>query len=84
MELDAVPKTVYWDVVDHCYLCDMCYMTKCPVCAAARVERRFSAPDAACQRRRASGKTVRRTRDKILSATDTVGKLAGIPVVVNA
>ena len=23
------PK-VYWEVVDHCYLCDMCYMTKCP------------------------------------------------------
>ena len=30
MELDTVPKAVYWDVVDHCYLCDMCYMTKCP------------------------------------------------------
>jgi hypothetical protein len=30
MELDTVPKTVYWDVVDHCYLCDMCYMSKCP------------------------------------------------------
>ena len=30
MELDTVPKSVYWDVVDHCYLCDMCYMTKCP------------------------------------------------------
>ena len=30
MELDSVAKTVYWDVVDHCYLCDMCYMTKCP------------------------------------------------------
>src|ERR1017187_3813882 len=29
-EVDAVPKKAYWDVVDHCYLCDMCYMTKCP------------------------------------------------------
>ena len=29
-ELDGVDKKVYWDVVDHCYLCDMCYMTKCP------------------------------------------------------
>ena len=29
-ELDGVPKAVYWDVVDHCYLCDMCYMSKCP------------------------------------------------------
>jgi glycerol-3-phosphate dehydrogenase subunit C len=24
------PRQVYWNVVDHCYLCDMCYMTKCP------------------------------------------------------
>ncbi len=30
MEVDGVPREVYWDVVDHCYLCDMCYMTKCP------------------------------------------------------
>ncbi len=29
-ELDGVDKRVYWKVVDHCYLCDMCYMTKCP------------------------------------------------------
>ena len=29
-ELDGVDKKVYWEVVDHCYLCDMCYMTKCP------------------------------------------------------
>ena len=30
LELDGVDKKVYWDVVDHCYLCDMCFMTKCP------------------------------------------------------
>ena len=29
-EVDSVPKEVYWDVVDNCYLCDMCYMSKCP------------------------------------------------------
>ncbi len=29
-ELHDVPKEAYWQVVDHCYLCDMCYMTKCP------------------------------------------------------
>ena len=23
-------KADYWKVVDHCYLCDLCYMTKCP------------------------------------------------------
>ena len=30
LELDGVDKRVYWQVVDHCYLCDLCYMTKCP------------------------------------------------------
>jgi len=29
-ELDGVPRDKYKDVVDQCYLCDMCYMTKCP------------------------------------------------------
>lgn len=30
MELDGVDKSDYLKVVDQCYLCDMCYMTKCP------------------------------------------------------
>ena len=30
MEVDGVAKDDYWQVVDHCYLCDMYYMTKCP------------------------------------------------------
>ena len=29
-ELDGVEQKEYWEVVDRCYLCDMCYMTKCP------------------------------------------------------
>src|SRR5579871_4209388 len=29
-ELDGVDRKVYWKVVDNCYLCDMCFMTKCP------------------------------------------------------
>ncbi len=30
LEVDGVPKEKYWKVVDQCYLCDVCYMTKCP------------------------------------------------------
>ena len=30
MEVDGVKKEDYWKVVDQCYLCDLCYMTKCP------------------------------------------------------
>ena len=29
-ELDAVPRSDFGKVVDNCYLCDMCFMTKCP------------------------------------------------------
>jgi hypothetical protein len=28
LEIDGVAKDDYWKVVDHCYLCDLCYMTK--------------------------------------------------------
>ncbi len=30
MEVDGVAKQDYWKVIDQCYLCDVCYMTKCP------------------------------------------------------
>ena len=30
MEVDGVAKEDYVKVVDECYLCDMCYMAKCP------------------------------------------------------
>ena len=82
MELDGVPKPVYWDVVDHCYLCDMCYMTKCPYVPPH--EWNIDFPHlmlrAKAVRYREEGAPL---RDRILSATDKVGKLAGIPVVVN-
>ena len=29
-EVHGVKKEAYWSVVDQCYLCDLCYMTKCP------------------------------------------------------
>ena len=29
-EVAGVDRQVFWQVVDHCYLCDMCFMTKCP------------------------------------------------------
>ena len=29
-EIDGVEKKRYSEVVDRCYLCDICFMTKCP------------------------------------------------------
>ncbi len=79
-ELDSVPKQAYWNVVEHCYLCDMCYMTKCPY-----VPPHEWAVDFPHLMLRAKAKNFEdggtRLRDKLLSSTDTVGTLAGIPVV---
>ena len=83
MEVDGVPKKVYWDVVDHCYLCDMCYMSKCPYVPPH--EWNIDFPHLMLRAKAARFKKEgASTRDKILSATDRVGKLAGIPVVVKA
>jgi Fe-S oxidoreductase len=83
MEVDGVAKGDYWQVVDHCYLCDMCYMTKCPYVPPHEwnVDFPHLMLRAKAVRFRKEGAS---TRDKILSATDKVGKLAGIPVIVNA
>ena len=82
-EVDGVPRQVYWDVVDHCYLCDMCYMSKCPYVPPHEWQVDFPhlMLRAKAQRFREEGAP---RRDRILSATDTIGKLAGIPVVVHA
>ena len=80
MELDTVPKSVYWDVVDHCYLCDMCYMSKCPYVPPH--EWNIDFPHLMLRAKSARFKKQGApTRDMILSATDRVGRLAGIPVV---
>ncbi|MGB5539856.1 MAG: heterodisulfide reductase-related iron-sulfur binding cluster [Gammaproteobacteria bacterium] len=80
MELDGVPRQVYWEVVDHCYLCDMCYMTKCPYVPphAWNVDFPHLMLRAKAVRFK-QGNT--RKRDRILTSTDAVGKLAAIPIV---
>jgi len=80
MELDSVDKRVFWQVVDHCYLCDMCYMTKCPYVPPHEWNVDF--PHLMLRAKAVKhrqGKTG--ARDRILSSTDLVGRLAGIPVV---
>jgi len=81
-ELDTVPKPVYWQVVDHCYLCDLCYMTKCPYVPPHEWNLDFPhlMLRAKAQRFKTEGASV---RDRLLSSTDVVGSLAGIPVVAS-
>lgn len=82
-EVEAVDKKVYWDVVDHCYLCDMCYMTKCPYVPPHPWNVDFPHLMLRAKAYKFRNMPVR-TRDKILSATDQVGSIAGIPVVAQA
>ncbi|MEZ5570055.1 MAG: heterodisulfide reductase-related iron-sulfur binding cluster [Halioglobus sp.] len=80
LEVDGIARDDYHKVVDQCYLCDLCYMTKCPYVpphewnvdfphlmlrAKAVKFRRDSAP----------------LRDRVLSSTDTVFKAVSIPLV---
>ncbi|MFK8015551.1 MAG: heterodisulfide reductase-related iron-sulfur binding cluster [Gammaproteobacteria bacterium] len=83
MEVDGVPKPVYWDVVDHCFLCDMCYMSKCPYVPPHEwnVDFPHLMLRAKAQKFQKQGAS---KADQILSATDKVGSLAGIPVVAQA
>jgi len=83
MELDSVPKKVYWEVVDHCYLCDMCYMSKCPYVPPHKWNVDFPHLMLRAKAQRYIKKGASK-RDRFLAATDTIGKLAGIPVVVQA
>jgi glycerol-3-phosphate dehydrogenase subunit C len=80
MEVDGVAKADFRKVVDQCYLCDMCYMTKCPYVPphAWNVDFPHLMLRAKAVKFRARGASF---RDRLLSATDALGKLAAIPVV---
>ena len=79
-EIDGVDKKTFGQVVDQCYLCDMCYMTKCPYVPPHpwNVDFPHLMLRAKAVNHRSGGT---QWRDKVLSSTDMVGRLAGIPVV---
>src|SRR6185369_11160381 len=75
-----VDKQHFNKVVDQCYLCDLCYMTKCPYVPPHPWNVDF--PHLML---RAKALHYKRgevsTRDKVLSTTDALGHFAGIPIV---
>lgn len=80
LEIDGVDKEDYGKVVDHCYLCDLCYMTKCPYVPPHPWNVDF--PHLMLRAKAIKHKNGKsKFRDKVLTSTDTVGNLAGIPVV---
>ena len=80
MEVDGVDKKDYMKVVDQCYLCDMCYMTKCPYVPPHPWNVDFPHLMLRAKAVRFKKGDVR-LRDRVLTSTDTVGSIAGIPVV---
>ncbi|MDH5445770.1 MAG: heterodisulfide reductase-related iron-sulfur binding cluster [Gammaproteobacteria bacterium] len=81
-EVDGVAKEDYWKVVDHCYLCDLCYMTKCPYVPPHEWNLDFPhlMLRAKAFKFKKQGASL---RDKLLTSTDVVGKTIGIPIIVN-
>ena len=80
-EVAGLDRKAYWEVVDHCYLCDMCFMTKCPYVPPHpwNVDFPHLMLRAKAVRAREGGLKL---SERVLAATDAVGRLAGIPVVV--
>ncbi len=82
-EVADMPREARWEVVDHCYLCDMCYMSKCPYVPPHpwNVDFPHLMLRAKAVRNRRQGLPL---RDRFLASTDVVGRIAGIPVVREA
>jgi Fe-S oxidoreductase len=82
MEVDGVDKADFWQVVDHCYLCDLCYLTKCPYVPPHEWNVDF--PHLMLRAKAIGYKQGRaKFRDKVITSTDTVGSFASIPIVAN-
>jgi Fe-S oxidoreductase len=80
MEMDGVKKEDFWKVVEHCYLCDLCFLTKCPYVPPHEWNLDF--PHLMLQAKAVHYKKHgAKLRDRVLSSTDAVGTLAGIPVI---
>ena len=83
MEVDGVAKADFGKVVDQCYLCDLCYQTKCPYVPPHQWNVDFPhlmLRAKAIKHRKGETKV----SAKLISNTRMVGKLASIPVVVEA
>ena len=79
-EVDGVDKADYVKVSDQCYMCDMCYMAKCPYTPPHDWNVDF--PHLMLRAKSVKfTKIGPKLRDRVLTSTDAVGKLATIPLV---
>lgn len=86
MEVDGVDVADYKKVVDQCYMCDLCYLTKCPYVPPHEWNVDF--PHLMLRAKAISFKKGdTKFRDNLITSTDFVGKLAstaGINTLVNS
>jgi glycerol-3-phosphate dehydrogenase subunit C len=81
MEVEGVDKKDFMKVVDQCYMCDLCYMTKCPYTPPHEWNLDF--PHTMLR-----AKAIKFKKgeigfgEKLLASTDVHGQFAGIPIVV--
>ena len=83
MEVDGVSRSDYGKVVEQCYLCDLCYMTKCPYVPPHEWNVDF--PHLMLRAKAVNyrhGKV--RVRDRLITKTDVVGRFASLPVIAGA
>lgn len=80
MEVDGVAIADYNKVVDQCYLCDLCYLTKCPYVPPHEWNVDF--PHLMLRAKAIKFKKGdTKFRDRIITSTDMVGKLASKPLL---
>ena len=81
MDVDGVAKADYTKVVDQCYLCDMCFMTKCPYVPPHEWNVDF--PKLMLRAKAVAFRNGRvDSQQRRLSNTDRLGKLTSLPGVV--
>ena len=81
-EVDGVAKEDYWKVVDQCYMCDLCYQTKCPYVPPHEWNLDF--PHVMLRAKAIQFKKgERKISHKLLSNTKIQGKVGSLPVISN-
>jgi glycerol-3-phosphate dehydrogenase subunit C len=82
MEVDGVAVADYQKVVDQCYLCDLCYLTKCPYVPPHEWNLDF--PHLMLRAKIVNFEDGNsKFRDRLITSTDMIGKVATLPVINN-
>jgi glycerol-3-phosphate dehydrogenase subunit C len=79
-EVDGVAKEDYWKVVDQCFMCDLCYQTKCPYVPPHEWNLDF--PHVMLRAKAVQFKKgERKLSHKLISNTKIQGNVGSLPVV---